>query len=276
MSNLKKRPGFFDPGLFFKNTNFALSKKNTLKTSNNRNSSEIDIIGNACQDYFNHPDDNLNIEVWSDIAETDFIPVNYLFRPFKEMPVLEQNALQGCRGKILDIGAGAGSHALWLQQKNLNVSALEVSAGACKVMQQRGVQQILREDFFELPESSKYDTLLMLMNGIGIVGTINRLPEFFTKARNLLAPGGQILVDSSDLRYLFLQDDGSILINLNDKYYGEVEYRMSYKGLKGRRFPWLFIDDQLLEYHAHKNGFSFERLAEGEHFDYLARLTVKD
>lgn len=90
-----------------------------------------------------------------------------------------------------------------------------------------------------------------------------------------MAPGGQILVDSSDLRYLFLQDDGSILINLNDKYYGEVEYRMSYKNQKGRRFPWLFIDDQLLEYHANQNGFDFERVAEGDHFDYLARITLK-
>ena len=83
-------------------------------------------------------------------------------------------------------------------------------------------------------------------------------------------------MDSSDLRYLFLEDDGSILINLNDKYYGEVEYRMRYKQQKGRRFPWLFIDDQLLSYYAEKNGFTFERIAEGEHYDYLARLRVKE
>lgn len=255
-------------------------KKNKLigasgSSLNRTDNRDLDIIGKACRDYFNHPDDDRNIEVWSDIAETDYIPINYLFRTFDEMPALEQNALKRCHGKVLDIGAGVGSHALWLQQKGIEVTALEVSSGACEVMQLRGVKQILQEDFFELPRSFKYNTLLMLMNGIGIVGTIYRLPEFFNKARNLLAPGGQILVDSSDLRYLFLQDDGSILINLNDRYYGEVEYRMSYKNQKSRRFPWLFIDDQLLEYHAHKNGFSFERIAEGEHFDYLARLTVR-
>lgn len=232
----------------------------------------LDIIGNACRDYLKKPDKNLSIEVWSNIAETDIIPVHYLFRPFKEMPALEQTALQQCRGKILDIGAGAGSHALWLQEQKLEVTALEISPAACAVMQQRGVKNILQEDFFALTEEDKYDTLLMLMNGIGIVGTTDRLKEFFNVARKLLKPGGQILVDSSDLRYLFLQDDGSILINLNDSYYGEVEYRMSYKGQKGRRFPWLFIDDQLLQYHAEKNGFRFERIAEGEHFDYLARL----
>jgi ubiquinone/menaquinone biosynthesis C-methylase UbiE len=233
----------------------------------------LDIIGNACRDYLKKPDKNLSIEVWSNIAETDVIPVHYLFRPFKEMPPLEQEALKQCRGKVLDIGAGAGSHALWLQEQDFDVTALEISLGCCEVMQKRGVKNILQEDFFALAVEDKYDTLLMLMNGIGIVGTTDRLKEFFNMARKILKPGGQILVDSSDLRYLFLEDDGSILINLNDSYYGEVEYRMSYKGQKGRRFPWLFIDDQLMEYHAEKNGFRFERIAEGEHYDYLARLT---
>ena len=233
----------------------------------------LDIIGNACLDYFRHPDKKLNIEVWSNIAETDIIPVHYLFRPFDEMPPLEQEALKQCRGKILDIGAGAGSHALWLQEQDFDVTALEVSPGCCEVMKKRGVRNILQEDFFSLTEENRYDTLLMLMNGIGIVGTTDRLKEFFTAARKLLKSGGQILVDSSDLRYLFLEDDGSILINLNDSYYGEVEYRMSYKKQKGRRFPWLFIDDQLMEYHAENNGFRFERITEGNHYDYLARLT---
>ncbi len=234
----------------------------------------LDIIGSACRNYLQKPDKNLSLEVWSNIAETDIIPVHYLFRPFEEMPPLEQEALKHCRGKVLDIGAGAGSHALWLQEQGFDVTALEISPGCCEIMEKRGIKNILKKDFFTLPEETRYDTLLMLMNGIGIVGTINRLKEFFNVARKLLKPGGQILVDSSDLRYLFLEDDGSILINLNDKYYGEVEYRMSYNKQKGRRFPWLFIDDQLMEYHAEKSGFRFERMMEGDHYDYLARLTI--
>lgn len=207
--------------------------------------------------------------------ETDYLPVSHLFRNYHEMPQLEQTALQHCKGRVLDLGAGTGSHALWLQKQGLETDAVEISPGACLVMQKRGVKKIIQKDIFELPPHPQYDTILMLMNGIGIAGTINRLKEFFTLAKKLLAPGGQILVDSSDLRYLFIDDDGSILINLNDKYYGEVEYRMSYNGQKGRRFPWLFIDDQLLAHYAGQNGFHFERIAEGEHFDYLARLRVR-
>ncbi|SFE78446.1 Methyltransferase domain-containing protein [Thermophagus xiamenensis] len=230
-------------------------------------------MGRACVDYYHTSDDSLNIEVWSNVAETDVIPVNYLFRSYHQMPALEITALQHCRGHVLDIGACAGPHSLWLQEHGHKVTALETSPGACEIMQKRGVRNIIHDDFFRLSANCQYDTLLMMMNGMGIVGSINRLGTFFAKARRLLAPGGQIVVDSSDLRYLFLQDDGSLLIQLNNKYYGEVEYRMSYKGEKGRRFPWLFIDDQLLEFYAGKHGFRMERLALGNHYDYLARLT---
>ncbi|MGQ1891578.1 class I SAM-dependent methyltransferase [Thermophagus sp. OGC60D27] len=234
----------------------------------------FDVIGHACRDYYETHDDHLSIEVWCNVAETDIIPVNYLFRSYPQMPTLEQTALHHCRGHVLDIGACAGPHTLYLQQEGYRVTALESSPGACEVMKMRGVRDIVEGDFFQIPTNRQYDTLLMMMNGIGITGSLDRLGEFFSVARRLMAPDGQILVDSSDLRYLFMEDDGSLLIQLNNKYYGEVEYRMSYKGEKGRRFPWLFIDDQLLDYYAQKHGFRMERLEEGNHFDYLARLTL--
>ena len=237
--------------------------------------STLDIIGRACLDYLHRPDEDLQIEVWSNLVQTDYIPVSHFFRSYEDMPELEQTALRHARGRVLDMGAGAGSHALWLQQQGLEVWAAEISSGACEVMKQRGVKNIIQQDIFEQPGTRNYDTLLMMMNGIGMAGTLQRLRKFFSIAKKLLAPGGQILVDSSDLRYLFLQDDGSILINLNSRYYGEVEYRMAYAGQKGRRFPWLFIDDQLLAHHAEKNGFQFEKLQEGEHYDYLARMTTQ-
>ncbi len=235
-----------------------------------------DIIGLACRDYLQQPDDTLQIEVWSDVAELEQLPVNHFFRSYEEMPALEQEALKLCRGRVLDMGAGAGPHALWLQQKGLEVWAAEVSPLACEVMHQRGVNNILNTGLFELKSPQNFDTLLMLMNGTGLVGKTEQLPRFFNQARKLLAPGGQILVDSTDLRYLFLEDDGSFLINLNDRYYGEVIYRMSYNGHQSRRFPWLFIDAPLLGYYAEQNGFTCEKIADGPHFDYLARLTPTD
>ena len=233
-----------------------------------------DIMGQAGIDFMLSGNNNKCIKVWSDVAETDQLPVRYLFRDFHEMPGLEQKALMLCRGKVLDVGAGMGSHSLYLQNKQMAVHALEMSPLACEVMSRRGVKTVINDDFFRLRHDVKYDTILMMMNGIGLVGKISQLPRFFKQAANLLAPGGQILLDSSDLRYLFLDDDGSLLINLSGRYYGEVIYKMSYEQFEGKRFPWLFIDDELLSHYAALNGFKFEKLADGPHFDFMGRLYV--
>ncbi len=233
-----------------------------------------DPLGTACLDYLNGIT-NTDIIVESDVAEDDVLPVKYLFREFIDMPDLEKKALTISYGKILDVGAGAGSHSLYLQNNNKEVIANEISPAASAVIHQRGVKNILNQDFFSLPTDTKYDTILMLMNGIGIVGTTNRLAIFFEKVKQLLAPNGCLIVDSSDLRYLFEEDDGSFLVNLNEAYYGEINYRMRYKNVRGKSFPWLFIDDELLKFYADKNGFKMEKLADGPHYDYLAKLTVK-
>jgi SAM-dependent methyltransferase len=231
-----------------------------------------DPIGQAGLDYFLNGQRSTDIKVWSDIAENDTLPVHYLFRTYHEMPSLEQKALALCKGKVLDVGAGMGSHALYLQEQGHDVTALEISPLACEVMSRRGVSQVVNADFFKHASDQKYDTILLLMNGIGLVGTVNGFPTFFKKIKELLNPGGQILLDSSDLRYLYIDEDGSMLINLNGRYYGEVEYRMSYGDYKGKRFKWLFIDDQLMVHHAEKHGFKFEKIAEGSHYDYVARI----
>jgi SAM-dependent methyltransferase len=235
-------------------------------------SPQQDIMGQAGLEYLLSGKRNAQIKVWSDIAETDMLPVHYLFRSFHEMPALEQKALMLNRGRVLDVGAGMGSHSLYLQEKGVDVTALDVSPLCCEVMQRRGVKQVVNNDFFKFQSDQKFDTIYMLMNGVGVLGTTNRFPLLFQTLSSLLNEGGQVIIDSSDLRYLFLNDDGSFLINLNGKYYGEVNYKMSYGEFTGKKFLWLFIDDELLGYYAKESGFEFEKLAEGQHYDYLGRL----
>jgi 2-polyprenyl-3-methyl-5-hydroxy-6-metoxy-1,4-benzoquinol methylase len=230
-----------------------------------------DIMGMACTDYLAGQND-AKIKVRSNIAEDDFIPVSYLFRTFTQMPAIEQKALGLCRGKVLDVGAGAGSHALWLQQNGVDVYALDHSPGLCKTMAQRGVANVMEGDYFDLTTDQKYDTLLFLMNGIGIVGSVDRLGEFFEKAKALLAPNGQILLDSCDIAYLFDDPETEHLPETMKHYYGEIRYQMAYKQAKGNRFGWLFIDPKLLSYMAAENGLRCEIVMEGENGGYLARM----
>lgn len=233
-----------------------------------------DIMGQAGMDYLKKTDPNAIIEVWSDIAETDELPVSYFFRSYKEMPLLEQKALSLCRGKVLDVGAGMGSHSLYLQENKMDVTALEISPMACEVMKLRGVQKLINEDFYNLSGEIKYDTILFLMNGMGVAKNIDGFKLFFDQLRHLLAPGGQVLMDSSDLKYLFLEEDGSMFIDLNSHYYGEIIYKMSYRQFKGEKFPWLFIDENSMEIYATENGFRFHKLLDGKHYDYMGRLEI--
>lgn len=213
------------------------------------------------------------LRVFSPDFEEDEIPVALLFRSFDEMPEIEQKALRMAEGKILDVGAGAGCHSLALQQMEKDVSAIDISPLSVETMSALGVRKIVEQDFFAINE--RYDTILMLMNGIGIVGTIANLPLFFKHINDILTDKGQLILDSSDISYVFEEEDGIIYLPEGDKYYGELEYQMQYKGVKGESFPWLYIDFETLRDIALKNGFNAELVQTGEHYDYLARITRK-
>ena len=232
--------------------------------------SDQDPMGQAIADY--HATGKASrLRVFSPMFDEDEIPVATLFRTIDEMPAIEQEALKVASGHILDVGAGAGCHTLALQAMEKRVTAIDISPLAVETMRQRGVRDVLEQDFFTL--DGQFDTILMLMNGIGIVGTISRLPAFFMQVDHLLAPGGQLLCDSSDLCYLYEDEDGIIDLTGVEGYYGELTYRMQYKAVKGEPFPWLFIDPETLREQAAAHGFYCDILVRGEHYDYLARLT---
>ena len=212
------------------------------------------------------------LRVLSSMFEEDEMPVKHLFRKVKEMPMLEQKALQLTKGRILDIGAGSGCHTLALQEKGLEVKAIDISPLSCEAMELRGVKDAECINLFDEHLETGFDTILLLMNGTGIAGKIEHLPALFQRLKALLNPGGQILIDSSDLKYIYENEDGSFDINLNGAYYGEVDYQMIYKDVKGDRFDWLYVDFPLLKSIAETCGLHGELVAEGEHYDYLARI----
>ncbi len=234
---------------------------------------ENDPMGQAISDFYCHRKLAKLLNCTQYTTEDEF-PIPYLFRSWNEMPVLEQKALMLAKGEILDVGAAAGCHSIYLQEKGKNVTAIDNSQLSVDVMQLRGIKNVVATDFYDYQEK-KFDTILLLMNGIGICGNIAGLPRFFSHCRTLLNPNGQILFDSSDLIYLFTDEDGSCDINLNGNYYGEVEFKMRYRRVKSGTFNWLYVDFSTIQAIAAENGFVCELIQEGEHFDYLAKLTIK-
>ena len=257
--------------------------------------SKMDPMGRAIADYHKSKKAS-KLRVFSPMFEEDEIPLTTLFRSYEDMPEIERKALDMAKGRILDVGAGAGCHSLVLQERGMDVTAIDISPLSVETMKERGVEKVIEQDFFTLegqameqrePSSllewpsrdrvrrSQYDTILMLMNGIGIVGTLERMPEFFKQLDKILAPGGQVLCDSSDISYVFEDEEGMIDIPNEMDYYGEHSFRMQYKDTIGEPFDWLYIDEDTLKEKARRYGYTAEVMAEGEHYDYLARITKK-
>jgi SAM-dependent methyltransferase len=227
-----------------------------------------DVLGEAIFDYYKKQSRG-KLWIHNKYGKKEQMPVSTYFRDVDQMPDLELIALQNCRGKILDIGAGAGSHALELQDKGFDVTAMEISPKAAEVMKQRGVKKIVQQDIFAF-ESEPFDTLLLLMNGIGVTATIDQLRHFFQKAKKLIHPQGQLIFDSSDVAYLY-----EVPIPPMDHYYGEIMYQYEYKKQKTEWFTWLYIDKETLTKIADEEGWKTAILFEDEFEQYLAKLLLK-
>ena len=234
-----------------------------------------DPIGRAVYNYhFNSI--NQPIIIHSDNFDDDTVETSYLFRSYKEMPALEKKAINLCQGKILDVGACAGTHSVYLQDKGFDVVSLEKSALCCDVLKSRGLNKVIQEDIFSF-EKQKFDTILLLMNGSGIAGTLPALDILLHKLKMLLNPEGQILMDSSDLIYLFQEEDGSAMIDIGSgNYYGELVFQTEYDNMLSQPFPWLYVDIDNLKHSVEKNLLEIDKIYNGQHYDYLARITHKN
>lgn len=200
------------------------------------------------------------------------MPARLFFRPPRRFSALERAALRQCRGRVLDIGAGAGCHALALQRRGLDVTAVESSPEAVRVMRRRGVRRCRVGDGLKLP-GAPYDTVLLLMNGIAIVKSIAGLRRFLARCARGLTPGGQVLFDTMDLRRDDLSRRHARRKRPAGRYFGEMRFRLRYRGRTGPRFQLLFIDSARLAREAGRAGWRARVLFNEGEGRYLARLT---
>ena len=232
-----------------------------------------DLMGRAIWDYY-YQENSEDLQTETSISELDDLPVSYLFRDYQEMNALEKKALDLSFGKVLDVGSGAGSHSLYLQnERKLEVTALDISPKSIEVCKARGVKNAICEDLLQFSEKN-FDTVLLLMNGTGIFQSLEDIDQYLQKLKSLVAENGQILLDSTDILYMYDQDeDGGVLVPANG-YYGELDYYLHYKGESELPMKWLYLDFDTLENAAIANGFKIQKIEQLED-SYLAQLTLK-
>ncbi len=231
-----------------------------------------DLFGKALLDYHNGNYTH-DLITSTNISEDDDLPLPYLFRSYKDMPKLEQKALKIAKGKVLDVGCGSGNHSLYLQEKGFNIKAIDISEGAVEVSKARGVLHAELKNI--LNETETFDTILLLMNGTGIFQELSQVSKYLKHLKSLLNPNGQILIDSSDITYMYEDEDGGLWIDTNANYYGELDYFLSYKGEKELPLKWLYLDFETLKTTCQSVDLQCELVMDGDHFDYLAKLSHK-
>lgn len=229
-----------------------------------------DVFGTAILDYQlgNYSED---LVTSTSISVSDTLPIPYLFRNYSDMPSLEQTALKLSKGAVLDIGCGAGSHSLYLKSKSLEVKSIDISQGAIEACRLRGITQAYLLDVMD--ETNTFDTLLLLMNGSGIFQSLAHTPFVLSHLKTLLNPDGQILIDSSDIKYMYEEEDGGYWMDTTKDYYGELEYTICYKDQEVT-FSWMYLDFENLRIACDQVGLKCELVEEGPHFDFLAKLTL--
>lgn len=227
----------------------------------------MDVFGNALNDQFKTGQPEI---LWlnNSYDEPEEMPVDIFFRKEEEMPDIELEAMDLCEGRVLDVGGGAGSHSLILQERGFDVIALDVSATAVEIMKSRGLKQVVQADIYAY-SGEKFDTLLFLMNGIGLTGTLEGFRRFLEHAKTLLNEDGQLLFDSSDISYLYEGTDKP-----TDKYFGEVSYQYAYREETGDWFNWLYIDPFTLKKIAKECGWECHLLFDTGEDQYLAEMRV--
>ena len=232
-----------------------------------------DLMGRAIWDYY-YQENSEDLQTETSISELDDLPVSYLFRDYQEMNALEKKALDLSFGKVLDVGSGAGSHSLYLQnERKLEVTALDISPKSIEICKARGVKNAICEDLLQFSEKD-FDNILLLMNGTGIFQSLEHIDQYLQKLKSLVAENGQILLDSTDILYMYDQDeDGGVLVPATG-YYGELDYYLHYKGESELPMKWLYLDFDTLENAAIANGFKIQKIEQLED-SYLAQLTLK-
>lgn len=224
-----------------------------------------DIHGKAILEYYKGNEDEI-LMVNNSYGNPEEMPVEIYFRDEIDFSTIEHLALIECEGRILDLGAGAGAHSLVLKERGKDVTALENSQGCVDVMKMSGLDQVVHDDYRKHTE--KYDTILALMNGIGIAGKLSGVEAFLKKCKKMLQPMGQILIDSSNVSYLY--DDGT---PKPKGYFGEVKFQYEYKGEKGEWFDWVYVDQITLGEIVKKAGMNMEILTVDEDDQFLMRIT---
>ncbi|MBT3284971.1 class I SAM-dependent methyltransferase [Candidatus Bathyarchaeota archaeon] len=234
----------------------------------------IDAFGEIYMAYYKGEPSNHNLERDDGLIQ-ESADAHYYFRAYEEWQKNEQDAIKEVKGKILDIGLGAGRHTLYLQNKGHDVTGIDTSQLSLEVARLRGVKKCMLMNLHKLdfPDNS-FDTVLMLGQNLGL-GNMAVMRSYLSKIYDITTSDGIIIGEARDpsgttnpehLAYYERNRKKGLPIGL-------VKVRIGFQGKVGEWFDLFLMDQELLEEIVAPTGWKVSKNYYSEQGMYITILT---
>lgn len=201
------------------------------------------------------------------------------FTEYKQWSDSERQLIDKARGKILDIGCGAGRHSLYLQKRGFDVTGIDNSPGAIKVCKLRGLKKAFVRPIGEIDKfkTDLFDTILMLGNNFGLLGDAENAKKLLKKMSQITKPDAQIIAGT---RNPYITDDADHLEyhKLNKKrgrMAGQIRMRIRYRKTVGEWFDYLFVSPEEMRDILSDTDWQIKEFIGSERADYFAVIGKK-
>lgn len=198
------------------------------------------------------------------------------FLAYEQWQAAEQHHVDQAQGRVLDIGCGAGRHSLHLQQRGLDVTAIDLSPGAVEVCRRRGVRNALVRSIAEIDAfaPSSFDTVLMLGHNFGLLGGADEARRRLGDLAAITSSHARILVNTLD-PYRTDSPDHLAYHERNrqrGRMAGQIRMRVRYRGSVGEWFDYLFVSQAEMRALVEGTAWEVGSVVEGNGPTYFATL----
>lgn len=201
------------------------------------------------------------------------------FSEYRDWPLIGQKAMQFAKGRVLDIGCGAGRHSLYLQKKGLEVLGIDSSPLAIKICKLRGLKKaeiMSLEDVDFKPDS--FDTILMMGGNFGLLGSLTKARRLLKRFHKMTSEDALIIAETRDP---YKTDNPAHLEyhKLNKKrgrMSGQVRIRVRFEKTVAEWFDWLMLSKEEMRELLQGTGWKVSEFIESEDSRYTAIIEKVD
>jgi SAM-dependent methyltransferase len=233
---------------------------------------EQDAFGHAVYDFHHGRKIVEIIEREDGLLDTTAGPAAY-FAPFEEWMLHEQKAMAFVRGRVLDVGCGAGRHSLHLQEQGFDVTGIDISPLAIEVCRLRGLKDARAMGITRVSSRlGNYDTVLLLGNNFGLLANPRRARWLLRRFHRMTPENGRIVTTSNDIyqttdpRHLAYQEQN----RQRGRMSGQIRIRVRYRHFKDPWFDYLMVSKEEMQQLLEGSGWQVRTFIESDGPAYAA------